>query len=713
MREKVVLILSEHGVGQKEILFDELSDILESRYHILTRYPTSLDDMLNVVKNNTRVCGVVFDWDHYSIELCQSIEKINENMPLFAFTNQHAVLDVKLSDLSILRLNFFEYKLQEIESITRKIKLTVSEYLDYIIPPLTKALFKYVSEGKYTFCTPGHMGGSAFLKSPTGAVFYDFYGANTFEGDISISVPELGSLLDHTGPHKQAEEFIAKVFGADKSYMVTNGTSTANKIVGMFSVTAGDTMLMDRNCHKSLTHLMMMVDVKPLYFKPTRNAYGILGGIPKSEFTPDVIKKKMAAIGAKTPPVYAVVTNSTYDGLFYNTDYIKTTLECKHIHLDSAWVPYTHFHEIYKGKAGMSGVLPADKVIFETHSTHKLLAAFSQASMIHIKGKIDEDCFNEPYMMHTSTSPQYNMVASCEVAAAMMKGNSGRRLIEESLKEALHFRQQVTILAKESEGWFYKVWQPDNVSKVDCWPLKSSDSWHGFKNIDENHMYLDPIKVTLILPGLKDGKMEKTGIPAAIVAKYLDEYGVIVEKTGPYSMLFLFSVGIDKARSLKLLHTLVDFKRAFDANLKVKDIIPALYEEDTDFYENMTLQEIAQGVHEQIVKYDLPDIMFKAFDVLPEMTMTPYQAYQEIIRGNTENVPLKDMAEKICAHMILPYPPGVPLVLPGEKMTGQSKVVLEFLEMLVNLGQHYPGFATDIHGLHEHDGEFFGTVVKV
>ncbi len=167
---------------------------------------------------------------------------------------------------------------------------------------------------------------------------------------MSISVTELGSLLDHTGPHLEAEEYIARTFGAEQSYMVTNGTSTSNKIVGMYAAPAGSTLLIDRNCHKSLAHLLMMSDVVPLWLKPTRNALGILGGIPKREFTRDSIARKVAETAQAQWPVHAVITNSTYDGLLYNTNWIKQMLDVPSIHFDSARVPYTHFHPIYREK---------------------------------------------------------------------------------------------------------------------------------------------------------------------------------------------------------------------------------------------------------------------------------------------------------------------------------------------------------------------------
>ncbi|MDR8273528.1 lysine decarboxylase LdcC, partial [Acinetobacter baumannii] len=129
--------------------------------------------------------------------------------------------------------------------------------------------------------------------------------------------------------------------------------------------------LIDRNCHKSLAHLLMMSDVVPLWLKPTRNALGILGGIPRREFTRDSIQQKVRDTGGAQWPVHAVITNSTYDGLLYNTTWLKETLDVPSIHFDSAWVPYTHFHPIYQGKSGMSGERIPGKVIFETQSTHK------------------------------------------------------------------------------------------------------------------------------------------------------------------------------------------------------------------------------------------------------------------------------------------------------------------------------------------------------
>lgn len=665
-------------------------------------------ELLNLIKNNARIVAVIlnmdfFNDDFFSQELVKKMNMINENLPIFLLKDSENDEELDFESLEN-NVQYIEGHLYSEQDILHKIEKAVANYLDKITPPLTKALFKYVDEGKYTFCTPGHMGGTAFQKSPIGTIFYDFFGENTLKSDISISVGELGSLLDHSGPHSEAEKYIAKTFNADRSYIITNGTSTANKVVGMYSVPAGKTVLIDRNCHKSLTHLLMMSDIVPIYFKPTRNAYGLLGGIPQSEFTDDAIKQKIATTSNASWPVHAVITNSTYDGLFYNTDKIKQNLNVKSIHFDSAWVPYTNFSPIYQGKTGMGGEQIPDKVIYETQSTHKLLAAFSQASMIHIKGQVDEEVFNEAYMMHTSTSPNYGIVASTEVAAAMMNDNMGKRLIQDSIERAVKLRKLIRQSYLASDDWYFDVWQPENIDYTECWELEPNQYWHGFKQIDSEHMYLDPIKVTLLTPGLsQEGQLQETGIPAVLVSKFLDSKGIIIEKTGPYNLLVLISIGIDDTKVISLVQGLNEFKDLYDQNVLVKDILPEVYSESPVFYENMGIQTLAKGIHQLICKHNLPELMYKAFDILPKMVMTPNKAFQLELNGAVQDCYIEDMVGKVNANMILPYPPGVPLVMPGEMITEESRPILEFLLMLCEIGSHYPGFATDIHGAYKQD----------
>lgn len=709
----IIVELVSPGRFFKDAPIHSLNECLKKRGFEVV-FAADQADLVRVVENNARLAGVVIDWEDSPQELCQQIHDFNEYLPVFAFSSSNSVTDATFQQLS-LNVEFFEYEISNAADIAVTISQKVEEYEKAVTPPLTRALINFAKEGKYTFCTPGHMSGTAFQHSPIGALFYDFFGANTFKADVSVSVGELGSLLDHSGPHRDAEKYIAETFNADRSYIVTNGTSTANKIIGLYSAPAGSTVLIDRNCHKSLTHLMMMSNVIPIYLRPTRNAYGILGGIPQSEFKHETIEKRVKETPNATWPVHAVVTNSTYDGLFYNTGFIKNTLDVKSIHFDSAWVPYTNFSPIYQGLAGMSGGRTEGKVIYETQSTHKLLAAFSQASMIHVKGEINEATFNEAFMMHTSTSPFYPIVASTETAAAMMRGNVGRRLIDESIDRAIRFRQEIKRLREESDSWFFDVWQPENIGTKECWELKPEDKWHGFRNIDQEHMYLDPIKVTLLTPGLNgDGTMAERGIPASIVSKYLDDRGVIVEKTGPYNLLFLFSFGIDNTKAMGLLRELCNFRRDYDRNLEIKEAIPSLYKKDPSFYDGMRLQELAQGIHKLIVEHDLPNMMFHAFETLPKMVMTPFEAFQRELNGEVEEVRIQDMQDKVNANMILPYPPGVPLVMPGEMLTADNRAVLDFMLMLCEIGEHFPGFETDIHGAYRQpDGSYTVKVLKM
>ncbi|WP_165648713.1 lysine decarboxylase LdcC [Sutterella wadsworthensis] len=709
----IIVELVSPGRFFKDAPIHSLNECLKKRGFEVV-FAADQADLVRVVENNARLAGVVIDWEDSPQELCQQIHDFNEYLPVFAFSSSNSVTDATFQQLS-LNVEFFEYEISNAADIAVTISQKVEEYEKAVTPPLTRALINFAKEGKYTFCTPGHMSGTAFQHSPIGALFYDFFGANTFKADVSVSVGELGSLLDHSGPHRDAEKYIAETFNADRSYIVTNGTSTANKIIGLYSAPAGSTVLIDRNCHKSLTHLMMMSNVIPIYLRPTRNAYGILGGIPQSEFKHETIEKRVKETPNATWPVHAVVTNSTYDGLFYNTGFIKNTLDVKSIHFDSAWVPYTNFSPIYQGLAGMSGGRTEGKVIYETQSTHKLLAAFSQASMIHVKGEINEATFNEAFMMHTSTSPFYPIVASTETAAAMMRGNVGRRLIDESIDRAIRFRKEIKRLREESDSWFFDVWQPKNIGTKECWELKPEDKWHGFRNIDQEHMYLDPIKVTLLTPGLNgDGTMAERGIPASIVSKYLDDRGVIVEKTGPYNLLFLFSFGIDNTKAMGLLRELCNFRRDYDRNLEIKEAIPSLYKKDPSFYDGMRLQELAQGIHKLIVEHDLPNMMFHAFETLPKMVMTPFEAFQRELNGEVEEVRIQDMQDKVNANMILPYPPGVPLVMPGEMLTADNRAVLDFMLMLCEIGEHFPGFETDIHGAYRQpDGSYTVKVLKM
>lgn len=694
----------------KSSVFESVLTYLSTHYQFKIERATHLETVNQYLEIDPRICAVLYDFDEGGLNFCVDIQQHNIDLPIFAFTGSRTFLEVDIQTLK-LNLHFISYKADQASIISDRVKSSIKEYVEELIPPFTKALFDYASKNIYSYCTPGHAGGTAFLNSPVGAIFHDFYGPNIFKSDLSISMGELGTLLDHSGKHKEAEEYIAKLYGSDHCYIVTNGTSTSNKIIGMHVISDGVTVVIDRNCHKSLTHLLMMTNVTPIYLTPSRNHYGIIGGISKRQFSKEDIeckRQKLACtLGVELPePVYAVVTNSTYDGLLYNTDFIKKTLPVPNLHFDAAWIAYAPFSPIYKDHHGIGGAIPDDKVVYESYSTHKLLAAFSQSATIHIRGKqFDNDAFNDSFMMHTSTSPFYPMVASTETAAAMMRGRHGEKLMDNALKEAFTFRHEVERLREENEskqeGWFYDILQPKVVkNEIRCFDLQPEDSWHGFTDCDRDHIYLDPLKITLLTPGLlPQGGYDSFGIPACIVAKFLDYQNIIVEKAGPYSLLFLFGIGSDRSHSLKLLNELSSFKCGFDDNQKVEKLLPNLYSEAPRFYKRYKIQDLAEEIHNIYIKRCLCERMYQAYEKLPQMVMTPYQARQYIVRNKIVKTPLAELKGKVASEMILPYPPGIPLILPGEMVTEESMAIIDFLITLCEIGDIFPGFETSIHGL--------------
>ncbi|WP_430310704.1 Orn/Lys/Arg decarboxylase N-terminal domain-containing protein, partial [Pseudomonas sp. PONIH3] len=600
--------------------------------------------------------------------------------------------------------------------LARQVARAAHNYLDGLLPPFFKALVQHTAQSNYSWHTPGHGGGVAYRKSPVGQAFHQFFGENTLRSDLSVSVPELGSLLDHTGPLAAAEARAARNFGADHTFFVINGTSTANKIVWHAMVGRGDLVLVDRNCHKSVVHAIIMTGAIPIYLCPERNELGIIGPIPLSEFSPASIQAKVQAHplaqGKPAKIKLAVVTNSTYDGLCYHAGMIKQALgaSVEVLHFDEAWFAYAAFHEFFVDRYAMGTPRGDDgPLLFSTHSTHKLLAAFSQASMIHVQDgasrQLDRDRFNEAFMMHISTSPQYSILASLDVASAMMEGPAGRSLLQEMFDEALSFRRALANLREHLavDDWWFSIWQPpathvdEGQAAVD-WLLQPGAEWHGFGGLGENYVLLDPLKVTLVMPGAA-GATDGHGIPAAVVGKFLWERGLVVEKTGLYSFLVLFSMGITKGKWSTLLTELLEFKRHYDANTALADCLPSVVVEQPSRYLGLGLRDLCQQLHGFYRGNATSKQLKLLFTRLPEVAMTPADAYDRMVRGSVEAVPIEQLLGRVAAVMLVPYPPGIPLIMPGERFTEVTRSILVYLDCARAFDQGFPGFVADVHGL--------------
>ena len=646
----------------------------------------------------------------------------NADIPIFLYgetrTSRHIPNDI------LRELHGFIHMFEDTpEFVARHILREAKSYIDGLAPPFFRALMHYAQDGSYSWHCPGHSGGVAFLKSPVGQMFHQFFGENMLRADVCNSVEELGQLLDHTGPVAASERNAARIFGADHCFFVTNGTSTSNKMVWHSTVAADDIVIVDRNCHKSILHAIIMTGAIPVFLTPTRNSLGVIGPIPKEEFRPEAIEEKIAhhpiasVIRKKYPnrsPRILTITQSTYDGVIYNVDQLTTLLDGKinSLHFDEAWLPHAAFHSFYKNMhaIGHDKSKTKSSMVFATHSTHKLLAGISQASQILVREsetqKLDKHKFNESYLMHSSTSPQYSIIASCDVAAAMMEPPGGTALVEESIAEAIDFRRAMRKVDEEwGAGWWFKVWGPDylaseGIGDRDDWMLKAEDSWHGFegKKLAPGFNMLDPIKATIINPGLDvSGKFSETGIPASIVTRYLAEHGIIVEKTGLYTFFIMFTIGITKGRWNTLVSALQQFKDDFDKDQPIWKVLPE-FAAAYPCYERMGLRTLSHSIHETYKVHDIARVTTDMYLSNMQPAMKPSDAYALLAHGEVERVKIDDLEGRITAVLLTPYPPGIPLLIPGERF---NRRIVEFLQFARMFNQKFPGFDTDIHGLVE------------
>ncbi|MEZ6852831.1 Orn/Lys/Arg decarboxylase N-terminal domain-containing protein [Halodesulfovibrio aestuarii] len=699
------------------------------------------DDAASIVHNRADLGVIVIDWEignETKIQcgrpetLLKEIRARNKSIPVCLLTDSAGRHSIATDLLAMLDELLWKHA-DTVDFLAGRIETLLLEYIKQINPVFFSTLVQYAEAYKYAWHTPGHMGGEGFLKSPAGVGMYKFFGENVFRADLSISVPELGSLLDHSGVVGDAEQKSAKVFGADLTFYVLNGTSNANQIIWRSQAVRDDIAVVDRNCHKSLNYSMVITDIYPVYMQPRRNQLGIIGPCRLKEFSKETIqqniKKSPIIPDAKkrAEPVMSALTNSTYDGLCYNVSTIKEQLEknVKNMHFDEAWYAYARFHPIYANHFGMAET-PHEKhpPIFCSQSTHKLLTAFSQSSMLHVKHgshtKIDQAEMNESYMMHGSTSPQYSMIASLDVATKIME-DSGTILLSDCIYAAVVLRQKIAGIAaemKEKGSWFFSMWQPEDVefehalvpfTKVPAtylsttqepWVLDAGNNWHGFTDIEDNFVMLDPIKLTITTPGLNlDGSYQSSGIPAMIVTDYLIRHGIVCEKTDYYSFLLLNSIGTTKAKQGTLLTALLKFKECYDKNMPMQDVFSDLVKQYPESYQHLGLREHCDAIHAYYKEHDLLGKMHDAFEIIPHQVMKPSDAYQEVVKKNVEYVALKDLHNRVAAVMLVPYPPGIPILMGGETVDSAAQPILEYLRTREAFENTFPGYESDIHGV--------------
>jgi arginine decarboxylase len=694
---------------------------------------------------NWNLGGVTTKAHNDAALLIREIRQRNEDIPLFLIADPTFETPNELTVDTIREISEYIYIMDDTpEFIAGRITAAANRYKESLLPPFFGALVRFSKDFEYSWHTPGHAGGTAFRKSPAGRLFFKFFGEQLFRSDLSISVGELGSLLDHSGPIGEAERYAAKVFGADLTYFVTNGTSTANKIVFFGRVTKDDIVLVDRNCHKSAEHALTMTHSVAVFMNPTRNRYGIIGPIPPDEMEPQKIEAKIAACPLtksleSKKPIHAIITNSTYDGLCYHATQVEEMLgkSVDSIHYDEAWYGYARFNPLYRERFAMrEGARdPDDPTVFATQSTHKLLAALSQASMVHIRNgriPIEHSRFNEGFMMHSSTSPLYTIIASLDVSSKMMDGAAGRVLTTESIEEAIRFRRTMAriyqeVCGKEQKDWWFGMWQPELVTdprskkkilfadasiellrdNPSAWILHPHEKWHGFSGLPDGYCMLDPIKVTVVMPGVNDdGSLDVWGIPAAVVVKFLDTRGIVNEKSGDYIILFLFSMGNTKGKWGTLITELFEFKRHYDEETALEEIFPDLTGAYPERYDGMTLKKLTDEMHSFKKEHRMCELLQEAFSLLPDPAISYAEAFKKLVRGEVEHIPISQAKNRIVATGIVPYPPGIPLLAPGEMTGNPGEPLLGYLKSMQDFDNRFPGFEHDTHGVENIKGEY-------
>ena len=523
------------------------------------------------------------------------IRRRNAEIPIYLYgetrTSQHIPNDI------LRELHGFIHMFEDTpEFVARHIIREARSYLDGVAPPFFKALVDYAQDGSYSWHCPGHSGGVAFLKSPVGQMFHQFFGENMLRADVCNSVDELGQLLDHTGPVADSEKNAARIFNADHCFFVTNGTQHQQQDGvaphGGAGRRGGGRPQLPQD-HPALDHhdrrhsRVPDADAQPPRHHrpdPARRVRA-RGDRPPHGQEPAAGRQRRQQEAAAHPDHHAEHLRRRA----LQRRPIKAMLDgfIDTLHFDEAWLPHATFHEFYNGMHAIGKERPRPKaaMVFSTQSTHKLLAGLSQASQMLVHDSetrsLDQHLFNEAYLMHTSTSPQYAIIASCDVAAAMMEPPGGTALVEESILEAIEFRRAMRKIDKEwGSDWWFQVWGPpklahEGIGRRDDWMLSADEKWHGFGDLAPGFNMLDPIKSTIITPGLDvTGKFAKTGIPASIVTKYLAEHGVVVEKTGLYSFFIMFTIGITKGRWNTLLTALQQFKDDYDKNAPMWRVLP-------------------------------------------------------------------------------------------------------------------------------------------
>ena len=727
-----------------------------------------LEDAEIAVQTDAAIGCLVVDWGRKGLEgraaqLINLMRRRGLDLPVVLLVRRQRFEDIPVEVLDFI--DGYIFLSEETPAfIARNLISRLKKYADTLKTPFFGTLVDYAEEGNQLWTCPGHNGGVFYNRSPIGRVFVEHLGEAVFRDDLDNSVLDLGDLLTHEGPALKAQQEAAKIFGAEKTYFVLNGTSTSNKVALSALVTDGDLVLFDRNNHKAAHHGALLINGGiPVYVPTARNAWGLIGPMRWDALDEEALRERIRTnplvgdpeLWRKPRPFrVAVVEQCTYDGTIHSAEMILKKIGhlCDYILFDEAWAGFMKFHPIYAGRfsMGLSDLGPDAPGIIATQSTHKQLASFSQASQIHIKDShiggqkrhVEHRRFNESFMQHASTSPFYPLFASLDVGAQMMKGRSGEVLWDDTIRLGIELRKKIRAIRREFDEqeirperrWFFDPFVPDRVAMRDAsrdgaihdvawetistdqlasdarfWQLSPEAGWHGFRNLEAGFAITDPNKLTLLTPGFEraTGKYAEHGIPAPVVAQFLRENRIVPEKNDLNSLLFLLTPGVEASKAGTLVSGLVAFKKLHDENVLLEEAIPEFFARRRARYAGMRLRDLCSKMHHFFRQAGVSALQAKQFSAehLPEMAMSPRDAARALVRNDVDYLPLDRIAGRIATTPFVVYPPGIATVVPGERLTERAQPMIDYLKMFEDCFNAFPGFEVEIQGVYRETDE--------
>lgn len=623
------------------------------------------------------------------------------------------VTDTSLSKLKDSTLKCFRrifYQSEDIQEMHLTLLRGIEERYE---TPFFKALVEYSQKPTGVFHAMPISRGNSVFKSNWINDFGEFYGRNLFLAETSATTGGLDSLLMPTGPLKSAQEKARDAYGSLNTYFVTNGTSTANKIVLQALVKPKDVVLIDRDCHKSHHYGLVLAGAYPVYLDsyPIQE-YSMYGAVPIDHIINKLIRLKES--GRLDKVKMLLLTNCTFDGIVYNVKMVMQkvlAIKPDMIFLwDEAWFAFAGFGVNHKQRTAMytakklseryksqeykleydkhinelkKGELPElpDPAlvrvrVYATQSTHKTLSSFRQGSMIHIWDedfrRKSESTFLEAYMTHTSTSPNYQMLASLDIGRRQVQ-LEGFELVEKSIEMAMLLREKIENspqLSKYFDVLTVYNFIPDERRQSGLQEYYTKDlGWNLMETAwRDDEFVLDPTKITLCIG--------KTGVDGdTFKNKYLmDKFSIQINKTSRNTVLFMTNIGTTKGSVSYLIKALLNISEELD------DYLKSLNDKELELHEKR-IQSLMKDVP------PLPDFSYfhHSFQAVPgvpggDIRTAYYLAYNE---KNYEYILLENCLEVmktgrvlVASTFLIPYPPGFPVLVPGQVI---SEEIINFM----------------------------------